>query len=95
MTNRDHGFGSALGYIAWRSTDRQFKKNYWSAQPIREISLSSESLLADIETSLLSLESLHPRQLIIPYWSIVLPLALLSAWLLIRKQKTTTAPPQI
>ncbi|WP_029247179.1 hypothetical protein [Schlesneria paludicola] len=90
-TGREHAFGSAFGYFAWQSTDAHTTNTKrfwdWNAQPTIGSGLTSESLVKQFESSLTSLESLHPQQWMLSYWLLVIPLTLLSAWLLLSKSR--------
>lgn len=95
IAGRDHGFGSALGLIAWRSIDNhaQNPSIRWITETIKGSGHTAESLVTQFESSFYLQKSLHPTQFIATYWSIVVPLTFLSAWLLLSKPPATNPKP--
>ena len=79
--------------ISWVALDMQFGEIQWQSAPVG----------ADRETMLLEWfpqyaerrEKKYVKNWEVPYWSIVIPLTLLSAWLLlIDPRKRANSPPQ-
>jgi hypothetical protein len=88
-----HVFESSHSVISWVALDMQFGEIQWQSAPVG----------ADRETMLLEWfpqyaerrEKKYVKNWEVPYWSIVIPLTLLSAWLLlIDPRKRANSPPQ-
>lgn len=87
-SQRQHAFGSALGYFCWLSMDRRGTtnpKNYWMSQSVEGSGLTRESIIDQFQESLITLKLLHPQQWVLPYWPIVIGLTMLSMCLLLSK----------
>ena len=98
--NRCHAIGSmrsGVAWFAWDSTSEQLKEE-WTVQShsAYEMGFHRRSLAEIVELWIRSAKEmgqLNPRAWAAPYWSIVLPLSLLSAYLILWKPRKKAAKP--
>ncbi|MBC7820428.1 MAG: hypothetical protein IAG10_26385 [Planctomycetaceae bacterium] len=89
VRDREHAFGSFHGYLTWRSWDRDSGTGgTWQTLPADKH--SAETWL-DLKSEFVV--NSRTRQWVIRHASLVLPLTLLSAWLILGKRQEANPSP--
>ena len=86
-----------FGQIVWRSTDKIEHiglRTGWRASDIGDVGFDAQSLPEGLQETMAVLNRLsaHPRQWVVPYWTIAVPLTLLSVGLLLWKPRCRKPP---
>ena len=79
-------FGSFALQLTDRFTNTR-RSHRWRTQPLKGSGIAAESVAKDLESSPSLLKLRNPKQPVMSYWSLVLPLTLLSAYLLLSTPK--------